>query len=112
MCQKLQHWPFCGHCQREVFQALYDFNLTLSLYTHTRFDDLDFLSRLQVSQNHKLIFVFRFTVVEALNVWYVPYEDQAQYTLCHWYVGKGLKRNDHVCAQSQTLVYKGTLTLT
>ena len=32
---------FGGHCLREVFQTLHDYNLALDLAVHTRFDDLD-----------------------------------------------------------------------
>ena len=36
------------------------FNLPRGLAVHTRFDHLDFISRSQVCQNHKLQAVFRF----------------------------------------------------
>ena len=38
---------------REVFQTLHDYNLALGLAVHTRFDDLDLISRSQVCENHK-----------------------------------------------------------
>ena len=37
-----------------------DYNLALGLVIHTRFDDLDLISRSQLYQNHKLQIVFRF----------------------------------------------------
>ena len=51
---------FCRYGLREVFQTLRDYNLAWGLAIHTRFDDLDLISRLQVDQNHKLQIVFRF----------------------------------------------------
>ena len=34
-------WLFGGHCLREVFQTLHDYNLPWSPHCHSRFDDLD-----------------------------------------------------------------------
>ena len=45
---------FGGHCLREVFQILHDYNLHQGLAIHSRFDDLDVISKSQVYQNHKL----------------------------------------------------------
>ena len=50
---------------REVFQTLHDYNLAFGLAVHTRFDDVDLVSRSQVCQiiNCKLFFRFLSTVV-------------------------------------------------
>ena len=48
---------FHGHCSSKVFQTLYQ-NLAWGLPIHTRFDDLDLVSRSQVCQNNKLQIVF------------------------------------------------------
>ena len=45
---------------REVFQTVCGHNLAQGPAIHTRFDDLDLISRSQVCQNHKLQIVFRF----------------------------------------------------
>ena len=39
---------------------MHDYNFAQGLAIHTRFDDLDLISRSQVCQNHKLQIVFRF----------------------------------------------------
>ena len=45
---------------------MYDFNLVRGVVTHTRFDDLDFISRSHVSQSHNVPISVRFlcTVVK------------------------------------------------
>ena len=48
-----------GCCLREVFQTSSDYNLC-SGSIHTRVDDLDFISRSHVCQNHELQIAFRF----------------------------------------------------
>ena len=72
--KKLKNWPFlkkrmvsfflfvfcCWHHSSKTFQTLHDYNLAWGLAVHTRFDDLDLISRSQVCQNHKLQIVFRF----------------------------------------------------
>ena len=45
---------------REIFQTLHHYNRAQGLAIHTRFDDLDLTSRLQVCQIHQLQIVFRF----------------------------------------------------
>ena len=57
---------FGRHCLREVFQTLHDYYLARGLAIHTRFYDLDLISRSQVCQNHRLRIVFSFlpTVVQ------------------------------------------------
>ena len=40
-------WLFHRHCSSEVFQTLDYYNLAWGLPNHTRFDDLDFVSRFQ-----------------------------------------------------------------
>ena len=44
----------------ESFQTVRDYYLARGLAIHTRFDDLDLISRSQVCQNHKLQIGFRF----------------------------------------------------
>ena len=80
---------------REVFQTLHDYNLAQGLAIHTRFDDFDLISRLQVYQNHQLQLVFRFlcTVVQKLHGYYIHLIGQVQY-LC------------------ETVVYLGNITIT
>ena len=51
---------FGRHCLREVFQTLHDYNLAWGLEIHTRFDDLDLISRLCICQINRLQIVFRF----------------------------------------------------
>ena len=43
-----------------MFQTLHDYDLAWGPAIHTRFDDLDLISRSEVSQNHKKQIVFRF----------------------------------------------------
>ena len=67
--QKLLHWIFGGHCLREGFQTLSDYNLAQGLAIHNQFDDLDLISRSEVCQNQKLPIVFRF--LSSVVYWYV-----------------------------------------
>ena len=57
---KLQRWLLGGHRLMEAFQISRDFNLAQGLAIHTRFDDLDLISNLQICQNHKLPTDIRF----------------------------------------------------
>ena len=70
------NWFFHGHCFREVFQTLHDYNLVRGLATYIMCDDLDFVLRSQMCQNHKLQFkkkkLFLFTHC-SLNVMYGCY---------------------------------------
>ena len=67
--QKLLHWIFGGHCLREGFQTLSDYNLAQGLAIHNQFDDLDLISMSEVCQNRKLPIVFRF--LSSVVYWYV-----------------------------------------
>ena len=66
---------FWHTCLREVFQTLHDYNLAwdLVLVIHTRFNDLDLISKSQVCQNHKLqinhaqVFVHPSLLVQGCN---------------------------------------------
>ena len=49
---------FQGHSSSKVFQTLYHYDLALGLPIHTRFDDLDAVSRSQVCYKHKLQIAF------------------------------------------------------
>ena len=52
---------FGKHCLKEVFQTLHDYNLAFGLAIHTRFDDLDLISRSQGCQKYEVkIVLFRF----------------------------------------------------
>ena len=44
----------------EVFKTLRDYNLARGSAIHTRFDDLDLISRSHVCQNYNLQIAFRF----------------------------------------------------
>ena len=68
--KKLSCWLFGRHCFRDVFQTLPDYNLAQGLAIHISFDDIDFISRSQVCQNHRLQILFRFlsTVVDWCNI--------------------------------------------
>ena len=58
-----KHCLFGGRCWGEVFQILCDYNRAQGLAIHTRFDDLDVISRSQVWQNRKLQVVFKWCMV-------------------------------------------------
>ena len=51
---------FLADSVREVFKILHGYNLAWGLAIHTRFDDLDLISRSRVCQNYKQYIVFRF----------------------------------------------------
>ena len=46
-------WVFGGHCLQEVFETLHEYNHALDLPIHTRFDNLDLISRSDVGLNNK-----------------------------------------------------------
>ena len=56
--QKINCWLFHGHCSSQASQTLCYYNLAWGLPIHTRFDDLDLVSRSLVSQNNELQIVF------------------------------------------------------
>ena len=65
---------------REVFQTLHDYNFSRGLAIHTKFDDLDLISRTQVGQNYKLRIVFRFLFPVITGVW--SQHTLKRYTVC------------------------------
>ena len=61
-------WTLLG----EVFQTFYNLTLLGELPVHTRFDNLDLVSRSQVCQNHELQSVVSIFVRHSLNVvWFL-----------------------------------------
>ena len=52
--KNFEHWLFLGHCLREIFQTLHDYNLAWDLQVRTWFDDLDLVSRSHMCQKHKV----------------------------------------------------------
>ena len=91
LTQKKFHWLFHGSCSSKGFQTLHYYNLPWGLPIHTRFGDLNLVSRLQVCLNHKLQIGVEILGHVSLNIRWLLHTLKRSGTVCFvWLLGRDI----------------------